>query len=90
MGQTLQSCVPHFDFVVLDSAPLLPVFDSHALCAKCDAVLLVTRSGTTTRHAVKSSLELVEGINAKVTGVVLNDVDLRSQPGHSYYGSYTY
>jgi Mrp family chromosome partitioning ATPase len=60
------------------------------LCGKCDAVLLVTRAGTTTRQAVKSSLELVEGINARVTGVVLNDVDLKGQSGQAYYRSYSY
>jgi capsular exopolysaccharide synthesis family protein len=89
MEQILETSARHFDFVVLDSAPLLPVFDSHALCTQCDAVLLVARSGKTTRHEVRNSLELVEKINAKVTGVVLNDVDLKSEPGQ-YYGRYTY
>jgi Mrp family chromosome partitioning ATPase len=89
MEQTLETCASHFDFVVLDSAPLLPVFDTHSLCGRCDAVLLVTRSGRSTRNELKSSLELIEKVHGKVTGVVLNDVDLKSQPGH-YYGRYTY
>ena len=89
MEQTLETCASHFDFVVVDSAPLLPVFDTHSLCGRCDAVLLVTRSGRSTRNELKSTLELIEKVNGKVTGVVLNDVDLKSQPGH-YYGRYTY
>jgi capsular exopolysaccharide synthesis family protein len=89
MEQTLESCARYFDFVVLDSAPLLPVFDTHSLCGHCDAVLLVTRSGRSSRHELKNSLELMEKINARVTGVVLNDADLKAQPGQ-YYGRYTY
>ena len=69
--------------------PCLPVFDTHALCTRADAVVLVARSGQTSRHEVKHSVELIEKINGKVTGVVLNDVDLKSQPGQ-YYGNYTY
>ena len=49
----------------------------------------VTRSGRSTRNELKSTLELIEKVNGKVTGVVLNDVDLKSQPGQ-YYGRYTY
>ena len=89
MDQVLESSARYFDFVVLDSAPLLPVFDTHALCTRADAVVLVARSGQTSRHEVKHSVELIEKINGKVTGVVLNDVDLKSQPGQ-YYGNYTY
>jgi len=89
MDQVLESSARYFDFVVLDSAPLLPVFDTHSLCTRADAVLLVARCGQTSRHEVKSSVELIEKINGRVTGVVLNDVDLKSQPGQ-YYGSYTY
>ncbi|MGH9336267.1 MAG: GumC family protein, partial [Vicinamibacteria bacterium] len=37
MEETLAKCVQHFDYVVLDSAPLLPVFDSHYLTVTCDA-----------------------------------------------------
>ena len=89
MDQVLESSARYFDFVVLDSAPLLPVFDTHALCTRADAVVLVARSGQTSRHEVKHSVELIEKINGKVTGIVLNDVDLKSQPGQ-YYGNYTY
>lgn len=90
MEQTLDACAIHFDFVVLDSAPLLPVFDSHSLCCKSDAVVLVARSGSTSRHEVKASLELMDKIHAKVTGVVLNDVDLKNEPGQYYYSRYSY
>ena len=62
--------------MLLDSAPLLPVFDSHYLTVVTDANLLVVRSGHTSRHAVSQSLDLIERVGGRVTGVVLNDVNL--------------
>ncbi len=86
MDHTLEECAKHFDFVLMDSAPLLPVFDSHALTTKCDASVMVVRSGKTSRDAVKTSLELVERIGGKVSGIVLNGVDAGDYSRSYYYG----
>ena len=90
MTETLARCASHFDFVLLDSAPLLPVFDTHSLTSRVQAVLLVVRSGDTSRYAVKTSVELVERVGGKVTGVVLNDVDLSDIAQNYYYSHHTY
>lgn len=90
MERTLKNCAEHFDFVVLDSAPLLPVFDSHVLSTRCDGVILVTRAGVTSRHAAMQSVELVERVNGKITGVVLNDVDLEDYAQYYYHSHYSY
>ena len=90
MERTLNQCAEHFDFVVLDSAPLLPVFDSHVLSTRCDGVILVARSGVTSRHAAMQSVELVERVNGKITGVVLNDVDLEDYAQNYYHSHYSY
>jgi capsular exopolysaccharide synthesis family protein len=90
MEETLAECVRHFDYVVLDSAPLLPVFDSHYLTVKCDANVLVVRSGQTSRNAVKQSLDLIERVGGKVTGVVLNDVNLSDFAQNYYYTYHSY
>lgn len=90
MERTLKNCAEHFDFVVLDSAPLLPVFDSHVLSTRCDGVILVTRAGVTSRHAALQSVELVERVNGKITGVVLNDVNLDDYAQHYYHSHYSY
>ena len=90
MEEVLRSSAQHFDFVVLDSAPLIPVFDSHALSACADAVILVVRSGMTTRHSVKMSVELVERVNGKITGLVLNDVNLSDYAQYYYHSAYSY
>lgn len=90
MEETLTQCADHFDYVVLDSAPLLPVFDSHVLTARCDVNVLVVRSGKTSRHAVKQSIDLVDRVGGHVTGVVLNDVDLSDFAQNYYYTYHSY
>jgi capsular exopolysaccharide synthesis family protein len=90
MEDTLEECVKHFDYVLLDSAPLLPVFDSHYLTVKCDASLLVVRSGHTSRHAVKQSLDLIDRVGGRITGVVLNDVNLSDFAQNYYYTYHSY
>ena len=90
MERTLKSCAEHFDFVVLDSAPLLPVFDSHVLSTRCDGVILVARSGVTSRHAAIQSVELLERVNGKITGIVLNDVNLDDYAHYYYHSHYSY
>jgi capsular exopolysaccharide synthesis family protein len=90
MEETLAECTQHFDYVVLDSAPLLPVFDSHYLTVKCDANVLVVRSGHTSRNAVKQSLDFIDRVGGKVTGVVLNDVNLSDFAQNYYYTYHSY
>jgi capsular exopolysaccharide synthesis family protein len=90
MERTLKNCAEHFDFVILDSAPLLPVFDSHVLSTRCDGVILVARAGVTTRHAAMQSVDLIERVNGKITGIVLNDVNLEDYAQHYYHSRYSY
>ena len=90
MAETLKECARHFDVVIVDSAPLLPVFDTHTLTRLSDATILVVRSGMTTRQALRTSTELIERAQGKVTGVVLNDVDLADYAQSYYHSSYTY
>ena len=70
----------------MTSAPLLPVFDTHVLTSRCDASVLVVRSGHTSRAAVKTSLELAERVGGKFGGIILNGVNPRDHAEGYYYG----
>ncbi|HXV65305.1 MAG TPA: polysaccharide biosynthesis tyrosine autokinase, partial [Vicinamibacteria bacterium] len=92
MDETLKECRDRFDLIVLDSAPLLPVVDSHVLAHKCDTIVLVTRSGAR-RDTVITARKLIESENGKITGIVLNDIDVGDEgvkQGRSYPKSYGY
>jgi uncharacterized protein involved in exopolysaccharide biosynthesis/Mrp family chromosome partitioning ATPase len=90
MKDLLQRFREQFDFVVVDSAPLLPVVDSHVLVKQCDAAVLVTRSGHTPRQTVITSKDLIERQNGKFTGVVLNDFDVGDYAQKYYYSFQSY
>jgi polysaccharide biosynthesis transport protein len=76
-----------FDLVVIDSSPLLPVTDSRALVAAVDAVVFVVRWETTGRDAVRSALRQTFGLDDKLLGVVLNQVNVARARYYDYYKS---
>jgi polysaccharide biosynthesis transport protein len=79
-----------FQFIIVDSPPILPYADARGLASLVDGVILVGRSGVTTREAVKRSLELLEQVqSAPVLDVVLNGVDFNSS-GYPYNYGYAH
>jgi succinoglycan biosynthesis transport protein ExoP len=73
-----------YDHVVIDTPPALTVTDPIVLSVEADSVILVIRSGKTTKDAVRTAGELLWQVNAPVMGVVVNGIDLGS-PDHYYY-----
>jgi capsular exopolysaccharide synthesis family protein len=66
-----------FRFIILDAPPVLPVADARVLAPLTDGVILVVRSGTTPRRAVRRVAELLEQAGTRVLGTVLNATDRR-------------
>src|SRR5437773_8598136 len=75
-----------FDHVIIDTPPCLSVTDAVLLSPEVDRVLLVARSGQTTKLALRRACDLLLQVNARVMGIVLNAFDLRC--ADSYYYSY--
>ena len=78
-----------FEYVLLDSPPLLTVSDSRILSTLTDAVVLVTRAYTTPFDLVRRARGLLYNSGARILGVALNSVDAYKQ-GRSGYGFYRY
>jgi len=78
-----------FDFVIIDTAPILGLADSLVLSRQTDGVILVASAGKTGKDSIKSSIKRLAQVRAPVLGVVLNAVDLES-PDYAYYSSYYY
>ena len=76
-----------YDHIVIDTPPSLSVTDAVVLSPRADAVVLVIRSGQTTKQALRRSRDILIQVNAKVVGVLLNAVDL-SSPDYYYYYEY--
>jgi capsular exopolysaccharide synthesis family protein len=71
-----------FDWVVIDSPPVLPLADTSVWMRLADGVLLVTRQGTTEREQLKRGLEAIEP--SKLIGSILN-CSAKSAQSDYYY-----
>jgi len=87
MRDVLSTLREQYDHIVIDTPPSLSVTDAVVLSPRADAVLLVIRSGQTTKQALRRSRDVLMQVNAKVVGVLLNAVDL-SSPDYYYYYEY--
>ena len=87
MKDVLSQLSEQYDHVVVDTPPSLSVTDAVVLSPRADAVVLVIRSGQTTKQALRRSRDILTQVNAKVVGVLLNAVDL-SSPDYYYYYEY--
>lgn len=81
-----------FDFIIMDSPPVLPVSDVQLLVRMADATVLIARSGYTSRLALERTYKLliphVKEASTPAIGVVLNFVPLQSAAYYGYYGYY--
>lgn len=89
MQSLLISLRHDFDFVVVDSPPIIPLSDARILSGHADAVVLVGRYGLTTRRAITRCVQLLDEVRAPLVGVVLNDIDLESADYHYYNYGYS-
>jgi polysaccharide biosynthesis transport protein len=87
MKDVLEELRGQYDHVVIDTPPTLSVTDAVVLSPRADAIVLVIRSGQTTKQALRRARDILTQVNAKVSGVLLNAVDL-SSPDYYYYYEY--
>jgi succinoglycan biosynthesis transport protein ExoP len=85
MRQVVNDLRQRFQYVIIDTAPLLPFADGQALSAIVDGLVFVGRSGITTRDAVRRSLEMLQQVSgAPILQFVLNGADINSDD-YQYY-----
>ncbi len=89
MRELLKEAAPRFDRILLDAPPIIAVTDSLVLAALTGAVLGVVQSGKTPREALNRLASLCASVNAKLVGVILNNVPTVDLLGYGYgYSSY--
>jgi protein-tyrosine kinase len=82
-GELLRLAAPHFDWIIVDSSPVLPVSDAVNLARWCDGVLLVARGGVTKFPVAQRAQSELKA--SKILGFVLNAVQETPEIG-GYYG----
>jgi polysaccharide biosynthesis transport protein len=76
-----------YDMILIDTPPMLQMTDARVAGRLADAVILVARSGQTTRDALLAAKERLNDDSIHVLGTILNDWNPRKTPG-GYYGHY--
>jgi len=74
-----------FDLIIIDSSPLLPVTDARALLGAVDAAVMVVCWERTSRDAVRACMRQTFGLEDKLVGAVLSQVDSKKSRYYDYY-----
>ena len=77
---------PHFDWIIVDSAPALPLSDAVSLTRYADATLLVARADQTVREAIDETITKIG--RQRIVGIVLSGVNSFDRSYSKYYKSY--
>ena len=85
--EVLAQTIAHFDWVIIDSPPVMAVSDSSIAANAAGGVLFVVGSEQTSRYAAREALEQLAGAKSHILGAVLNKVDVARNP---YYYSHYY
>jgi Mrp family chromosome partitioning ATPase len=74
-----------FDFLMLDTPPVVAVTDACVLASKVDGVILVVAANTVQPDMARHAKELLQNANGQICGVVLNRVDIKNEYSYHYY-----
>ena len=80
----LKDIYNHYDYIIIDSSPVLAADDTTSLAPKIDATLFVVRLSYTSARLTRKAFELLYNRQVNVPGVILNYVDT-SLPEYYYY-----
>src|SRR5439155_25762665 len=88
MTQLIEHLRLEADMVILDTPPCLPVTDAELLASRVDATVVVVEAGKSPRDTVKSTMELLGQVRARVIGCVLNKIDQSKKGAYYHYNYY--
>jgi capsular exopolysaccharide synthesis family protein len=86
MKQVVDALRSHYDWVLIDTPPILAMADTPVLCPLVEGVILVIGAEVSGRPAIHRAVDQITSVGGKVIGVVLNKVDL--ERNSYYYGQY--
>ncbi|WP_430534851.1 CpsD/CapB family tyrosine-protein kinase [Listeria rocourtiae] len=84
LEKLLEKCREMYDFIFIDSPPLIDIADGPILASKVDGTFLVVRAYRAYKTEIQKSVQILNQSNAKVTGYILNDVK-RQRSSKNYY-----
>lgn len=79
----------NFDYIIIDTPPVIAVTDAQIISRYADGFILVVAAGQADKQAAIKAKDLLNKVNAKILGVVLNKVDMKNNK-HGYGTYYSY
>ena len=80
----------HYDYIIIDSPPVLVVPDARLIGTISDANIYIVKWNKSTRAQVDQGLDMLSSIGVNTIGLVLNQIDTRKAKTYDYTGSYGY
>lgn len=90
MDELLFELCEDYEYILLDTPPINVVTDTMALSTKVDGVVMVVKEGVTTHPELRRALASLEFVQARVLGIVLNEVKRKGGFRYGQYGQYGY
>jgi polysaccharide biosynthesis transport protein len=88
MSELIADVKNRFDLVLIDSPPILGVSDASVLASEVDLTIIVIQHRKLPRNMLLRVKQAIENVGGNLLGVVLNNVDVRSDSQYQYYTSY--
>ncbi len=88
MSELIADVKQRFDLILIDSPPILGVSDASVLASEVDLTMIVVQHRKLPRNMLLRVKQAVENVGGSVIGVILNNVDVRSDSQYQYYTSY--
>ncbi|WP_368490061.1 CpsD/CapB family tyrosine-protein kinase [Clostridium sp. BJN0013] len=90
METFLESLKDKFEYIIIDTPPVVAVTDAQLLARCADGCILVVASSQVEREAAVRAKELLLKVNANILGIVLNKLEVREKGYYGYYYQYYY
>ena len=84
----IQNLKGRFDFIVIDTPPVLPATDAFLIAPRTDGIVLVTKSGNTDKKIFRNVVGQARTAGLPIIGTVLNQVDMKKEGYYRYYQKY--
>ncbi|MBQ6148881.1 MAG: CpsD/CapB family tyrosine-protein kinase [Oscillospiraceae bacterium] len=89
LGELFRALEGNYDYVIVDSPPLVSVSDGILIAQHCDGAILIVRSGETPRSLIRQSMNQLQQTDCRLLGTVLNGVATGNRAYGRYYGYYS-
>lgn len=93
MDQMISDLRNEFDYILFDTPPIIAVTDALILTKKVDMTFVVVRCGQTEKGIIKRTKELMENIDARIDGIIVNGIYVQkyyNKQNYYYYYYYYY